>query len=59
MQLWGKLIQSYGEAYYVALDTTSKTGRYDRSFALRTAFPSSSNLRQFKNRISKIYLGSS
>ncbi|CAH2021942.1 unnamed protein product [Acanthoscelides obtectus] len=48
---------------------TSRTGRYDRSFVPRVsrlwnnlreeAFPSSTNLRQFKNRINKISLGSS
>ncbi|CAH1953833.1 unnamed protein product [Acanthoscelides obtectus] len=38
---------------------TSATGRYDRSFVPSEAFPSSTNLRQFKNRINKISLGSS
>ncbi|CAH1979320.1 unnamed protein product [Acanthoscelides obtectus] len=48
---------------------TSRTGRYDRSFVPRVSrlwnklreevFPSSTNLRQFKNRINKISLGSS
>ncbi|CAH1959672.1 unnamed protein product [Acanthoscelides obtectus] len=38
---------------------TSRTGRYDRSFVPREAFPSSINLRQFKNLINKISLGSS
>ncbi|CAH2012486.1 unnamed protein product [Acanthoscelides obtectus] len=48
---------------------TSRTSRYDRSFVPRVsrlwnklreeAFPSSTNLRQFKNRINKVSLGSS
>ncbi|CAH2004553.1 unnamed protein product [Acanthoscelides obtectus] len=47
----------------------SRTSRYDRSFVPRVwrlwnnlqekAFPCSANLRQFKNRINKISLGSS